>query len=79
MGDYIREDFEKIVTDDNRELYTYTDSENVRLPGLEYKDFMLLAKVVKLIVSSEFPRIAKLSNYLTEIAKLMNDLNLPIP
>jgi hypothetical protein len=46
---------------------------------LEYSDFMFLAKIIKLVVSKEFPRVNLLSSYLSKIAEIMNSLELPIP
>jgi hypothetical protein len=78
MADYIREDFDRVNIEDKL-LYTYTDSTDETIGSLEYNDFMSLAKTIKEIVNSEFPKINALSQYLTEIASLMNTLNLPIP
>lgn len=74
MADYIRDVCIKIEKDD-KTLYKSPLADKY----LEYSDFMFLAKIVKQVVSKEFPRVSLLSSYLSNIAEIMNSLELPIP
>lgn len=70
-ADYLRENSTEVYKD-NKQMFTYDGFE------FEYGDFMVYSTVIDKVISAEFPKLVHFTNYLSDIAKICNTLNIPI-
>ncbi len=74
---YLVDSLAMIYKDDN-DMCWYSDSESNSKNAINTDDLYLLLRCVSSIVENDFPKIQKLCKYLSNVAKILSMLELPI-
>ncbi len=67
-----------MVNRDDENMKWYSDSESNSKNAINTDDIYLLLRCVSYIVENDFPKIHKLCKYLSNVAKILSMLELPI-